>query len=456
MTFIDTSTISRIQFAFTICFHIIFPVTSISLATFLFIMEGAYLATKKKIYYNICRYWGKIFALAFGMGVVSGVAMEVQLGTNWAIFSKEVGSVLGGLFTYEVMTAFFIEAGFLGVMIFAWEKVSPKVHFMATTLVFIGVTVSAFWILAANSWMQTPAGAILEHGRFVVQNWHTVIFNHSTLVRFTHMLLAAYITGAFFIAAVCAYYLLKKEHMEFAKKCFSFAFLAITILTPIQLYMGDTVGREVYQNQPLKTAAIEGIWNTQNGAPLLLFAYPDKALQKNLFPIGIPHLASVMNTHQWNGKLIGLKSVAPRDQPVVAVVFYAFRIMVGLGLLMFLFVLVSLWLRWRKQFYDSRWFLIATKYFAPFSYLAIITGWITAECGRQPWVVYNLLRTKDAVSPVSAGSVLTTFILIFVIYFIIFGVFFLRYLAKLIRQGPTDTSLSEQPFGYMSTREKGE
>jgi cytochrome d ubiquinol oxidase subunit I len=446
--------LSRIQFAFTISFHILFPAFSIGLATFLAIMEGLWLKTKNPIYYQICRYWIKIFALTFGMGVVSGIVMEFQLGTNWAGFTRAVGPVLGGLFTYEVLTAFFIEAGFLGVMIFGWSKVGPKLHYLATLLVWFGVTLSAFWILAANSWMQTPAGAILENGRFVVQSWWHVIINHSIIVRYSHMMLAAYLCTAFVISSVSAYYLLKGRHVEFAKKCFSFSLLVIVITIPLQIWVGDEAGIKDHEYQPIKTAAIEANWKTQNGAPLLLFAIPDQAEQKNLFEIGIPHLASVINTHQWNGRLQGLDTVSKADQPFVPIVFYSFRIMVAAGLLMLLIGIIGLYLRYKKKLYTSNCFLRTNLYLAPLGFIAMITGWFTAETGRQPWVVHGLLRTADAVSKVHTRDVIISFVLLFIVYGIIFGVFYFRYLLQVIKAGPAEIDQHRMPFSYMTDEEK--
>lgn len=447
---LTTVMLSRLQFAFTITFHIIFPAFSIGMATFLMLTEAAWLITKKSIYYDICRFWIKIFAITFGMGVVSGIVLEFQLGTNWSGFTRLVGPVLGALFTYEVLTAFFIEAGFLGVMLFGWNKVGAKLHFTATVLVWFGVTFSAFWILSANSWMQTPAGAVIKHGVFVVDNWWQVIFNPSFVARYLHMLLAAYLSALFVITSISAYYLLNKIHLEFAKKCYSFAWLCIIILIPVQIFMGDNVGRNVHQYQPIKTAAIEGAWNTQKGAPLLLFAWPDDKAQKNDLEIRIPHLASLINTHKWNGELEGLKAVKSSDQPYVPLVFYSFRIMVGLGLLMLLTGVIALWLRYKKQLYDKRWFLKLSIWMAPTGFVAMITGWFTAEAGRQPWVVYGLVRTSDAASKIAVHDVVISFVLLFVVYGVIFGLFYFRYLFKLIHAGPehhTDREL--MPFSYM-------
>jgi len=453
---LDTLMLSRIQFAFTISFHIIFPAFSIGLATFLAIMEGAWLKTKNPAYLKICKFWMKIFALTFGMGVVSGVVMEFQFGTNWAGYAREVGPVLGGLFTYEVLTAFFVEAGFLGVMIFGWDKVGPRLHYIATLLVVFGVNLSAFWILSANSWMQTPDGAVLQNGHFVVTSWYNVIFNYSAIPRWIHMTLAAYITTGFVIAAISAHYLLKNQHLEIAKKCLSFVMWALLILVPLQMYVGDDVGLHVHKYQPLKTAAMEGVWNTQNGAPLLLFAIPDQAAQKNLLAVGIPHLAALINTHEWNGKLIGLKTVSPANQPDVFITFWAFRIMVFMGIIMLAMAFYAAYLRARKRLYDNKFFLKACLYSAPIGFIAIITGWFTAEVGRQPWVVYDMLRTSNAVSHIPVANVITSLVLIIVVYGVIFGIFYFKYLFKIIHAGPDDQTIEAQPFGYLADDMGGE
>lgn len=451
---LDTELISRIQFAFTISFHILFPAFSIGLATFLAIMEGIWLRTKNPLFLSICKFWTKVFALTFGMGVVSGIAMAFQLGTNWAGYTSQIGDVLGSLFTYEVLTAFFVEAGFLGVMLFGWEKVGPKLHYAATLLVFVGVTLSAFWILAANSWMQTPAGYHIVNGKFEVSSWLDVIFNPSLPDRYPHMLLAAYLTTAFAIAGVSAFYLLKQTYVAFAKQCFSFALWALIILIPVQMLIGDDSGRVVLEYQPLKTAAIEGVWDTQNGAPFVIVAWPDQTRQKNLFALSIPHAAALINTHEWNGKLIGLKTVSPRDQPYVPLVFFSFRVMLLVGGIMLLVGLIGLWLRYRKRLYDTRWFLKLCLYLSPSGFFGIIAGWFTTETGRQPWVVYNLIRTSDAVSKVPLSSVITSFVLIFVIYGIIFGVFYFRYFGRILAHGPADAEVKpEDPaFHYLSAQ----
>lgn len=459
MIIIDTALLSRIQFAFTISFHILFPAFSIGLITFITIMEGLWLKTKNKLYFSIAHFWTKIFALTFGMGVVSGIVMEFQLGTNWAGFTRQIGGVLGPLFTYEVMTAFFIEAGFLGVMLFGWKRVSPQLHFLASVLVFVGTTLSAFWILCANTWMQHPVGVYKTLQGFSVESWRQVVFNPDTIPRFLHMMLASYICAGFVIVSVSALYLLKNRYENFAKKCFSFMWLALLIVVPLQILVGDATGLLIHKIQPLKTAAMEGVWDTQPGAPLLLFAIPDQKQQKNLFEIGIPHGAALINTHSWNGVLTGLKSVPPEDQPNVIPVFFSFRIMVGAGLLMLLMAIVALYLRIKQKLFNTRWFLLASIASAPLGFIALWCGWITAEMGRQPWIVYNLIRTVDAVSPVSVQHVMLSFALIFFVYGIIFGVFYFYFLHRTLHKGPADfedAKPARLPFQYMPASRKSE
>ncbi len=451
---IDTALLSRIQFGFTISFHILFPAFSIGLALFIVSMETIWLKTKNQLYLSICKFWTKIFALTFGMGVVSGVVMEFQLGTNWAGFTQAVGGVLGPLFTYEVMTAFFIEAGFLGVMLFGWDRVGPKLHYLATLLVVIGTTLSAYWIMSANTWMQHPIGYKQVGGVFKVADWMQVVFNPATFPRFIHMLLASYISAGFVICSVSAYYLLKNKFITFAKTCFSFTWIVLLILIPLQIFIGDMAGVQVHENQPLKTAAMEGIWETQAGAPLILFAIPDQKKQMNHWEISIPHGAALFNTHQWNGVLTGLKTVSIQDQPSVIPVFFGFRIMVGIGMLMLLLSMIAIYLRFRKRLYDTRWFLISSVLSAPLGFIALWCGWITAEMGRQPWIVYGVLKTANAVSLVSLRDVMISFGLIFIVYGIIFGYFYFYFLHKTLHKGPADIKESEgsrQPFQYMPT-----
>jgi len=454
---LDTVLLSRAQFGFTIGFHILFPTLNIGLATFLAVMEGLWLKTRNPVYLTICKFWTKIFALTFGMGVVSGVVLSYELGTNFGPFILAIGGILGALFAYEVLSAFFLEAGFLGVMLFGWDKVGPKLHYAATLLVAIGTIISAFWIMSANSWMQTPAGYHMEGSRYVVDSWMTAIFNPSFIPRFLHMLMASMVTSCFVIAGVAAWYLLKNRHLDVAKKCFSFALAAALILTPLQAFLGDAVGLVVHKYQPLKTAAMEAVWDTSKGVPLVLFGIPDAKSEKNLYAIEIPYGASVFNTHSLEGELIGLKSVPADQRPVVANVFFSFRVMVGLGLVFVAVAVYAQWLRMRKKLFAQRWFLQVCVLLAPFGFISTIAGWLTAEFGRQPWIVYGLMRTSEGAAVVPAQQVFISLALFIFVYAIVFS-FYLVYLFKLIRKGPADTKISpdmsepeQPPFTYMTS-----
>lgn len=442
----------RAQFGFSIGFHILFPTLNLGLAVFLVIMEACWLKTKNPIYLDICKLWTKIFALTFGMGVVSGIVLAYQIGTNFGPFIAKFGSVLGALFAYETLTAFFLEAGFLGIMLFGWKKVPPILHFAATILVTIGTTISAFWILSANSWMQYPSGYEIINGEYVVQSWRAVVFNPTFIPRFIHMMLASYVTTSFVIMATAGYYLIKNINYATASKTLTFSLWAALILMPLQIGIGDIVGLNVYHYQPLKTAAIEGNWETQKGVPLVLFAIPSQKLQKNQYEISIPKLASFINTHEFDGELIGLKSVPNDEQPRVAPVFFSFRIMVGIGFFMLFTAIVGVILRYKNMLNSAHWFHRWCILMAPLGFVASISGWLTAEIGRQPWVVYNLLKTKDSISAIGFEEVIISFTLLILTYGVVFS-FYLYYLFKLIKQGPA-SSLSdgneEHLFQYMT------
>jgi len=447
----DTALLSRIQFAFTIGFHIIFPTLNLGLGIFLSIMEYRWLKTQDRLYLNICKFWTKVFALTMGMGIVSGIVMSYQLGTNFPGYTYAVGGVLGSLFAYEVLTAFFLEAGFLGVMLFGWNKVSPRLHFLATVLVTLGTTISAFWIMSANSWMQTPAGFIKEGGRFIVNDWWQVIFNPSFMPRYIHMLLASYLTACFFVAGICAWYLLKKQHQAFAKRCFSLSMWLALIVAPSQIILGDMVGLYVHKHQPLKTAAMEGLWQTTRGAPLILFGIPDPKSEVNHFEVKIPKLASLINGHKWDAELIGLTTVSPEERPVVPIVFYGFRIMVGIGVLFLFIALWSLYLRFRNRLFDNTWLLKTCVLLTPLGFVATLAGWLTAESGRQPWVVYQQLLTNETVAQLSAQQVAVSLTAFFIVYGIVFSCY-LYYVGKLLSHGPAKEELKENPdsiFTYM-------
>ncbi len=453
---IDPTFISRLQFAFTITFHILYPAFSIGLVSFIAIMEACWLKTHDIVYYNICRFFTKLFALTFGMGVVSGIVMEFQIGTNWSGMSLVAGDILGTLFTYEVMTAFFVEAGFLGVLLFGWNRVSPKLHFTATCLVTFGVILSALWILTANTWMQHPIGYHMFENKLVADNWYQILFNPMLIPRFLHMILSSYIATACAIAAIGAYYILTNQHPKISKKIFKFALVAMMILTPTQVLIGDWVGLKVHEYQPIKSAAIEGVWETSGSVPYLIFAIPDQKAQKNHYEIKVPYAASFINTHTFDGVLTGLKSVSPEKQPPVSAVFFSFRIMLYAGFLMLFVSMVSGYYYYKGTIMKQKWLQRIWLLMAPMGFIAMETGWITAESGRQPWIIYNVIKTSEAASNIDIYQVTASFIMLFIVYVIIFGFFYFKYLFETIKLGPKKFNDDEivLPFGYMKTNER--
>lgn len=418
----DALFLARFQFAFTIAFHIIFPAFTIGVASYLAVLEGLYLKTRNPVYQQLFRYWVKIFAVAFGMGVVSGIVMSYQFGTNWSVFSDKAGPVIGPLMGYEVLTAFFLEAGFLGVMLFGMNKVGEKLHFFATLMVAVGTAISAFWILSVNSWMQTPAGyAMNDVGQFVVTDWFEVVFNPSFPYRLAHMLLAAYLTVAFVVGAVGAWHLLKDKTNAAARKMFSMAMWMALIVAPLQVLVGDFHGLNTQEHQPAKVAAMEGHFHTEARAPLYLFGMPNQETAEVDYALKVPGLASIILKHDIDAEVTGLDQFPREDWPPVATVFWAFRIMVGVGMLMVLAGLWSGFQRLRGKLYDNKTLLRFSLFMGPMGFVAVIAGWIVTEVGRQPWVVYGLLRTADAASPIDKAGVAGSLIAFIVVYFLVFG-----------------------------------
>jgi cytochrome d ubiquinol oxidase subunit I len=418
----DALTLARLQFAFTVSFHIIFPAFTIGLASYLAVLEALWLWTGRQVFISLFHYWKKIFAISFGMGVVSGIVMTYQFGTNWSVFSDKTGPILGPLMGYEVLSAFFLEAGFLGVMLFGMERVGRRLHMFATLMVAIGTLMSAFWILSANSWMHTPAGyATNAAGQFVPTDWWAVIFNPSFPYRLVHMVLAAYLTTAFVVGAIGAYHLLHDRANEGARVMFSMAMWMATIVAPIQAFVGDQHGLNTLEHQPAKIAALEGHWETESGAPLILFGLPDMKAETTRFKVEIPRLGSLILTHEWNGTLKGLKEWPPDQRPNATLIFWTFRIMVGIGTLMILIGLWSLWLRWRGRLFDSTALHRAAVLMGPAGFVAVLAGWITTESGRQPYTVYGMLRTAESMSPIHAAAVGTSLLTFIVVYFVVFG-----------------------------------
>jgi cytochrome bd ubiquinol oxidase subunit I len=426
---LELAILSRIQFAFTIGFHIIWPTITIGLGLFLLIVETLWLKSKLPVYKDLYQFWVKIFALAFGMGVVTGIPLAYQFGTNFSGLSEAAGNIIGPLMSVEVMTAFFLEAAFIGVMLFGWQKVSPLIHYLATLFVVIGTHNSAFWIIVTNSWMQTPDGVELVKGVFQVTNWHDVIFNPSMLYRLTHALLSSYVSAALIILGVSAWYLYHKRHITLADRGTSLAIIALCILVPLQIIVGDFHGLQVKRTQPVKVAAMEGLWNTSQGVPLILFAVPNAEKEENEYTISVPKLTSFILTHHWDGEVLGLKNWPKEERPPVATVFYGFRIMVGLG---FWFLLIAtLGLKFRLNNGYLRLCVLST----PLGIVATICGWIVAEVGRQPYVVYGYLKTKDALSPVIPEAVLGSLIGFMITYSLMLFAF-LFYCHHFIKKGP--------------------
>jgi len=426
---IDAIVLARAQFAFTMAFHIVFPAFSIGLASYLAVLEALWLWTGRAVFLDLFKYWLKIFALAFGMGVVSGIVMSYQFGTNWSVFSDKTGPVIGPLMAYEVLTAFFLEAGFLGVMLFGMERVGRTLHFIATLMVAIGTLISAFWILSANSWMQTPAGyTITPEGQFYPADWLAVIFNPSFPYRIVHMVLAAYLTTALVVGAAGAFHLLRDYTNDGARVMFSMAMWMATLVAPVQIIAGDQHGLNTLAHQPVKIMAMEGHFESHpNGAPLILFGWPNQATGRVDYAIEVPKAGSLVLKHSLDAPLAGLDSVPRENWPHVFPTFWAFRIMVGIGLLMLLLGLTSLYHRWRGSLYHSQLLHWYALLMGPMGFVAVIAGWVTTETGRQPFTVYGVLRTADSASPLATPAVASSLAAFAIVYFAVFaiGVFYI-------------------------------
>lgn len=435
--YFDATMLARIQFAFTIAFHIIFPAFSIGLASFLAVVEGLWLITGKSVYMDIFRYWIKIFAIVFGMGVVSGLVMSYQFGTNWSVFADKTGPILGPLMGYEVLSAFFLEAGFLGIMLFGMNKVGKGLHFTATFLVAIGTLFSAFWILSVNSWMQTPIGyEINQVGQFIPKDWWQIIFNPSFPYRFIHMVLAAYLSTAFIVGAVSAFHLLKDNSNQMARVMFSMSIWMATLVAPLQLVAGDLHGLNTLEHQPAKVAAMEGHFETQKGAPLILFGLPNMQTGKVDYAVEIPKLGSMILKHGWDEEIQGLSDWPKKDWPNVPIVFWSFRIMVGLGIFMILIGLIGVLLRITGKLYHHQLFHRACILMGPSGLIAILAGWFVTEVGRQPYTVYGLLRTSDSISPIATPGLWGSLSALVFVYFLVFvpGII---YILRLMKDTPT-------------------
>lgn len=442
--------LARIQFAFTISFHFIFPAFSIGLASYLAVLEGLWLKTGQDKYLNLFKYWLKIFAMAFAMGVVSGIVMSYQFGTNWSVFSDRAGPIIGPLMAYEVLTAFFLEAGFLGVMLFGMNRVGKGLHFAATCMVALGTFISAFWILSVNSWMQTPVGwALNEAGQFVpAASWWTIIFNPSFPYRLVHTVIAAYLTTALVVGGVGAWHLLKRRDTPEVRTMFSMAMWMLVLVAPVQVVVGDLHGLNTLAHQPQKVMAMEGHYQSHpHGAPLILFGIPDSEAEMIHYSIEIPRLSSLILKHDLNAPLAGLDTI-PRDQrPPVGIIFWSFRIMVGLGVMMLGLGLLALVARLRGKLHDWRLLHRCAVAMGPAGFVAVIAGWITTEVGRQPFVIYNLLRTADAVSPIASPAVGASLVAFVIVYFTVFAAG-TWYILKLMAHAPAahEPDLADAPI----------
>lgn len=433
---VDALLLSRIQFAWVIAFHILLPALTVGLAWYVATLEVLWWRTKRDVYRRLSAFWIKIFAVSFGMGVVSGIVMPFQFGTNWSRYVDTALHVVGPLMAYEVVTAFFMEAAFLGVLLFGRNLVPQWAHVVSAIMVALGTMLSSFWILAVNSWMHTPAGFEIVDGRWIPTDMLAVLFNPSFPFRFTHTVNSFMITAGWVIMGVGAYYLLHRRHVDEARSMVKMSLAFLSLVVPLQIVLGDLHGLNTLQHQPAKVAAMEGLWNTGRGVAMSVIGIPDAKLERNHYEILIPKLASFYLTHDWNGEIKGLKEWAPQDRPPVAIVYFAFRIMVGIGLLMLAIVASGWLLAWRRRLFESRSWLRLAVLASPLGFIAILAGWTTTEVGRQPWVVYGHLRTADAVSPTLttadvslslAGYVLT--------YLVIYGGG-LALLLRMVRMGP--------------------
>jgi cytochrome d ubiquinol oxidase subunit I len=438
----DALLLARLQFAFTVSFHFIFPSFSIGLASYLAVLEGLWLRTGREVYLTLFQYWLKIFALAFAMGVVSGIVMSYQFGTNWSVFSDKAGPIVGPLMAYEVMTAFFLEAGFLGIMLFGMNRVGPQLHFAATLAVAIGTFISAFWILSANSWMQTPVGHVVNAaGQFEPETWWAIIFNPSFPYRLTHTVLAAYLTTALVVGGVGAWHLLRDRGNTGARVMFSMAMGMVAAVAPIQIFAGDVHGLNTLEHQPAKVMAMEGHFESHpDGAPLILFGIPNQDAGRVDYAISVPKASSLILKHELNAPLNGLDTVDRGNWPYVPVIFWSFRIMVGLGFLMLGLGALSLLARFRGKLYDWRLLHRFALAMGPAGFVAVIAGWVTTEVGRQPFTVYGLLKTAASASPLEAPAVAASLLTFIAVYFIVFGAgtgYILKLMGKAPHQGET-------------------
>ena len=443
---LDPVFLSRVQFAWVIAWHILLPAFTVGLAAFIAVLEGLNFFTERQVYLRISMFWIKIFSISFGMGVVTGIVMPFQFGTNWSRYADATANVLSPLFAYEGLTAFFLEAAFLGVLLFGRKLVPPWAHFVAALMVSLGTLFSSFWILSANSWMQTPAGYEIIDGRFFPTDWLQVVFNPSFPFRLAHTVVAFFITTGFVVMGVGAYLMRRDRFAEEGRVMLSMTLWLLTVLVPLQIFLGDQHGLNTREHQPAKLAAIEARWETGRRVPITLFAIPDEKAEKNYFSIDVPLLGSLILTHEIDGEVKGLKDFPVDQRPPVAIPFFAFRIMVGCGLVMLAVVLLGGWLRWRDRLDDTPLFLQLCQLLTPIGFVAVIAGWFVTEVGRQPWTVYGLLRTADSVSPSLTGSdVLISLLAYMAVYLLMYPVGIVL-MWRIVRRGPAATEETGPPI----------
>ncbi len=449
---LDALVLSRLQFFWVIALHILLPAFTVGLASYIAVLEALYFFTGRAVYLNTSRFWIKIFSVSFAMGVVSGIVMPFQFGTNWSRYSDATGNVLGPLMAYEGLMAFFLEAGFLGVLLFGRKLVPAWIHLFSALMVAAGTLMSTFWILSANSWMQTPEGYVIENGRFLPGSWFDLIFNPSFPYRLAHNVAAFYITTAFVVIGTAAWLLRRGRAVEECRTMQKMGFGLLIVLVPLQILLGDQHGLNTLAYQPAKIAAMEAHWDTAARVPLLLFAWPREDEEKNHLELGIPLLGSVILTHRAEGVVRGLKDWPREDRPPVAMPFFAFRAMVGIGVVMLAVVACAAVLWWRGRLFQARWFQSACMACMPLGFIAVVAGWITTEVGRQPWVVYGLLRTREAVTPsLSGADVLVSLALYVLVYLVIFGAGMV-FMIRLMRAGPGEAGVAEREEHHRPAR----
>jgi cytochrome bd ubiquinol oxidase subunit I len=457
--FPDTVTLSRMQFAFTIMFHIIWPVMTIGVSLFLVFLEARWIKTGKQEYYRHARFWSRLFFLNVALGVATGIPMEFQFGTNWSAFSRAGGDFFGHMLGFEAAMAFMLEASFIGIMIFGWNRVSPATHLFATSMVAFGASLSAFWIMVANSWMQTPTGGFFDNGKFVVTSHVEAIFNPDMVWSVPHMWVAALEISVFVVGGLSAWYIYKNRHGDFFAASFRWAVIAAIIITPLQIWLGDGAGRGAYDYDPAKLAAFEAHWQTNpagHGAPFIILAWPDPEMQDNSWSIEIPNILSLLTTHNLTGQVKGLRDFPREDQPPVALTFYAFRIMVAIGMALLLLMLWTVRI-WQKEGLDvrnlssRRWLLRAWMAALPLSYIAMETGWVTREVGRQPWVIHGMLRTSESASAIPTGTVAAS-LLAFAFVYTFLAIIFFIFARRIIAKGPEPHRVEKT--GPMEARER--